>query len=80
MRTRRGLLSAAVIIWLAFRLAGCGGQDLVIGGSLPLTPTVGPGTPSPTACAPVGQSCDNVSVFCCSGTAACDAVTGLCDF
>jgi len=38
------------------------------GRSLPLTPTVGPGTPTPGACTTVGEFCDNLTVFCCEGT------------
>ena len=43
------------------------------GGSLPPTPT-------PAACVTTGQFCDNVSVFCCWGTTACDPLTLVCDF
>lgn len=63
MRTRVGwLIGWAVVVGLLLR--GCGGPDLVLNGSLPSpTPltTVTPGT-----CSVQGESCDNLTVFCCS--------------
>ena len=35
---------------------------------------------SQPACVPVGQFCDNFSVFCCSGTGACDPSIDVCAF
>jgi hypothetical protein len=65
MRVRTKLVTAAVVVWLAVPLAGCGGQDLVIGG--PGLPTAVPtsGTPTPT-CGATGDPC-TFGTDCCSG-------------
>lgn len=72
MRARVILVLIFVVMAAAGISVGCGGNDLVIGGMLPASPTVGPtATPS---CTVSGDVCANNSE-CCSGV--CD-FTGLC--
>jgi hypothetical protein len=60
---RTGLVMVLALWMLAFPLAGCGGPDLVIGGSLPATPTP-VGTQTPT-CISTGGGC-TLNGDCCS--------------
>jgi len=53
---------------------GCGGGDLVIGGSQPVVPTAASQTPTPT-CGQVGVACSFGS-DCCS--LSCDVVNSAC--
>ncbi|MGD0948219.1 MAG: hypothetical protein ABSA52_12375 [Candidatus Binatia bacterium] len=76
MWTRVGWLIGWAVVGLL--LTDCGGSDLVINGTLPSPTAVT--TQTPGACVSAGQGCDNSTVFCCSGTSACDAFTGVCDF
>ncbi len=73
-------MAAAAVLWLGLRFAGCGGSDLTLAGNLPQTPTPGPGTPTATTCATTGQFCDNATVICCSGLAACNTFSNVCNF
>jgi hypothetical protein len=63
MGVRTKLVTAVVVLLLAAPLAGCGGQDLVVGG--PGLPTVVPTTPTPT-CGSTGDPC-TFGTDCCSG-------------
>jgi hypothetical protein len=75
MWTRVGWLIGWAVVGLL--LTNCGGPDLVVNGSLPLTPTPVT-TATPGTCALAGEVCDIVS--CCSGTSACNTFTFVCDF
>lgn len=69
MRGRAALVMAAVVFLLSWRLAGCGGEDLLVG-SATGNPTVTPSgpTPTPVGCQLGGQTCDLiVGPVCCTG-------------
>ena len=69
------LVCLAILVLIVLRAAaGCGGDDLVVGGALPPTATAGSTTPTVT-CAPVGAGCSFAS-DCCNGR--CDSVFFQC--
>ncbi|MBI3785982.1 MAG: hypothetical protein HY270_21530 [Deltaproteobacteria bacterium] len=73
----RGLLVACLLLAVALVICfnGCGGNDLVVGGHIPLTPTSTGPTATP-GCLDSGQSCTR-SVDCCS--AVCDPGSLTCN-
>jgi hypothetical protein len=68
MKQLRDLLLASVVLTVVVTAVffGCGGEDLVVGGHLPLTPTSTGPTATP-GCAASGETC-SFSSQCCSGT------------
>lgn len=70
MKLRAGLVAMLAAWLLAFPFAGCGGNDLVVGGSLPL-PTITAASVTPTPCSPLfpcfpaGSGC-TTNLDCCS--------------
>lgn len=58
-----GLL-AAVMVGLVVSQSGCGGDDLVVGGMIPITPSAPRATATPN-CLESGEPCDGSS-DCCS--------------
>ncbi len=71
----RGVLVFVVLACLA--ACGGGSENLLVGGATP-KPTVTPSaaTPTPGGCAPQGQGCDNITIFCCSPLT---CVGGICE-
>ncbi|HVO24429.1 MAG TPA: hypothetical protein VMW56_12470 [Candidatus Margulisiibacteriota bacterium] len=67
-------LSLATLLAILIAI-GCGGPDLVIGGSVP-NPTITTVTPSPTTCGQPGDAC-SFGTDCCSGS--CDTALGSCN-
>ncbi len=65
MSIRRALVIAAMVWLLVTPLSGCGGSDLTLAGSFPTATPLGP-TPTPGGCVQSGQSCDNITLICCS--------------
>lgn len=58
------IFAVAVLVGLALSQQGCGGDDLVVGGMIPITPTVTRATPT-AECLETGAPC-TVSSECCS--------------
>ena len=66
MRRRFGAAAVIGALCMLAATSGCGGNDLVVGGMLPVTPTAVT-SPTPSGCIPFGQLC-SLSSTCCAGS------------